>query len=111
MNKSQIARKQLIALSQQAKQLIENSPVPLTVNQALVMIYKDQTEAEEFKTFKQWKEDGYLVIKGQSSFRVWGKPLKASKQQPDNPDEQQEYKLWPMCCLFSNLQVEQIEPA
>jgi len=109
LTKTQLARKQLMELSCLAKQFIKNGHEDLTVNEALLMMYSEGTEAAEFKTFKQWKEAGYSVIKGQIAYRIWGKPLKASKQQPDNPDEQKEYKLWPMCCLFSNLQVEPLQ--
>ena len=97
-------RKQLIALSQLMRELIEAGEVE-TVNEGLIETYKEQNPgAEEFNTFNQWKEKGFTIIKGSTAFVVWGQPRKA-EQTPEGSDEPEEYKYWPLCYLFSNEQV------
>ncbi len=97
-------RKELIALSQVMRALIEAGEVE-TVNEGLIETYKEQTPgAKEFNTFNQWKEQGFTINKGSKAFVVWGQPRKA-EQTPEGSDEPEEYKYWPLCYLFSNEQV------
>jgi len=97
-------RKQLIALSQQMRALIEAGEYE-TVNEGLIETYKEEHPgADEFNTFNQWKEKGYTIVKGSTAFVVWGQPRKA-QQVPEGADEPEEYKYWPLCYLFSNEQV------
>lgn len=97
-------RKKLIALSQGARELIETGEYG-TVNEALTGMYAEENEGiEEFKTFNQWKQDGYTIIKGSTAFLVWGQPRKV-EQVPEGADEPEEFKYWPLCYLFANTQV------
>ncbi len=102
-------RDMLKALSKTAKKLLETGDYT-TVNEAIINgIYKQNNpEIIDFKTFNQWKNEGMKVKKGSRGFMVWGKPKKNQKEESDN-EETDEYKYWPMCYLFSNLQVEKMD--
>lgn len=120
--KTQAARIELINLSNEVRQqvalLAAITGKPMTVNEGLLMTYKIETGCQTFKTFHQWKEDGYRVKKGVASFRVWGSPInaKAKEADPESTDQGEEakqYEYWPMCSLFNESQVEPLdsEPA
>lgn len=98
-------RKNLIDLSQAARELVTSGEFE-KVNEALVEgIYKEQDpNIQELKTFNQWKDEGKIIKKGSKAFLVWGQPRKG-EQVPEGSDEPEEYKYWPLCYLFSNLQV------
>jgi hypothetical protein len=72
-------------------------------------IYKAEG-VEDFKTFKQWGEEGYRVIKGESCiYPIWGRKTKGTAKET-NPKEgedpkESEYKFFPVCFLFANTQV------
>jgi hypothetical protein len=97
-------RKNLIDLSKLARSLIEMGEAD-SVNDGLIYLYDQrQQKACEYNTFNQWKEKGYTIIKGVHAFCVWGQPRTAS-QTPEGATEPEEYKYWPICYLFSELQV------
>jgi len=118
-SKSNEARAVLIGLSRAAKEqrelmvLMADTPekklfaTTLTVNDVLIINYKKESGCQLFKTFHDWKNDGYKVKKGEKAFRIWGKPIKAlKKSETDTSNEDQEFKMFPMCCVFNELQVE-----
>lgn len=98
-------RERLISISQAARELVKSGEFE-GVNEAIVEgIYKKQNpNIEEFKTFHQWKHEGKTIVKGSKAFLVWGQPKK-TEQAPEDSNEPKEYKYWPLCYLFSNLQV------
>lgn len=96
-------RKELIALSKAVKLLVKEGQFD-SVNEGLLEIYSDGEETE-FNTFHQWKEKGYSIMKGSKAFLVWGKPRQVAVAEPQTPEEE-EYKYWPVCYLFSENQVE-----
>lgn len=97
-------RKKLIELSQVARALKEAEEVD-SVNEGLIYLYDEQQGQEcEYNTFHQWKDKGCTVLKGVHAFCVWGQPRTAS-QTPEGSAEPEEYKYWPICYLFSDLQV------
>lgn len=63
--------------------------------------------ATEFNTFKQWKERGATIVKGQTAFVIWGQPLqpKEKKKEEDQTDAVEDYRYFPLCFLFSDKQV------
>ena len=79
-----------------------------TINQILVEGYKMETEAEDFRTFKQWKDAGYKVNKGSKGFPVFSNPstkLKEAKGvQPTEGERVHFYTAY----LFNEKQVTQI---
>ncbi|MBD3630521.1 ArdC family protein [Cyclobacterium sp.] len=115
-------RAQLIALSNEAKEIrddmaegaeTENEALfwaSRTVNYMLINHMYDTEGAEEFNTFKQWKEQGATIRKGSKAFLVWGQPIgkqraKEAQQKGQKAPEEDEYRFFPICYLFSNKQV------
>ena len=128
---TEAARKKLVAMSKQAKEvramMVANAPTveeaikaeDMSINDVLLMMYREDVGAGEFKTFKDWKAEGYKVKAKEKAFRIWGQPLKARKPQEEGQEsegteatdkEAKKYKLWPMCCLFHVSQVEPMGP-
>ena len=120
------ARKILIAMSQKAQDMMEMPGNDIhfegckKINDYLLVMHKKDTGCEQFKTFYDWKKEGYKIKKGAKSKRVWGSPLKAKKQGEEKQakgvpetesksDVEKTFKFWPMCSLFSENQVELIE--
>lgn len=121
---------ELIARSQEAKSirqgLINNAETDeqafyaasLTINAVLISMYTAETGADTFQTFEQWKTDGYSVRKGEKAFRVWGTPRRVKNQdqsaaapEENKADDASKYEFYPMCCLFSNQQVDKTDGA
>jgi len=79
-------------------------------------VYK-QTEAgiTDFKTFEEWKREGATIKKGEKAFPIWGQPIGKQKvATAENKGEEytateKENKHYPICYVFSNLQVSFIE--
>ncbi len=107
-------RAKLIVLSCQAKEqtllLAAMTGQELSVNQMLVMNYETETGCKTFKTFHDWKKDGYRVKKGETALRVWGKPIKGkAEDESAEAGEEKQFKMFPMCCLFNENQVEPLD--
>jgi len=76
-----------------------------SVNEGLIQLYTADGEHSTFKTFQQWKDEGKFIIKGSKAFVIWGSPRKAVRPEAEE-GEDDEFKYWPLCYLFSNKQVE-----
>ena len=83
-----------------------------TVNQGLKEAYAQEGHVE-LKTLKQWNAEGKRVKKGESALMLWGKPQKINlSDQPNQKEQNEEAKEWdfyPICFVFSNLQVQSVE--
>jgi len=81
----------------------------MSINDIIAMWYREQTGAKVFKTFNQWREQGYSIKRGSKAFVLWGRRQKgkdvAVKQEEAEP-EFVEYKFYPITYLFSDQQVE-----
>lgn len=79
-----------------------------TINDAIInTVYKNEIH-KYFKTFNQWKADGYFVKKGEKAFVVWGRPKEKQDAEKGKEDsENQESTFFPLAFLFSNAQVEE----
>lgn len=79
----------------------------VTMNELLVQSYKAQTGAKFFRTFKEWKSEGYTILKGSKGFPVFSRPIGVLKeikgQDGISPDL---YKMFGTCYLFNELQVK-----
>ena len=107
------AKAELIQLSETVRllQQIGEIDVYSTLNEALIQYYRKTENDEEliFKTFNQWKEEGFSVIKGSKAFKVWSAKIKATTMEAGPEGESakaKEYKFFNVCCLFSSNQVE-----
>jgi antirestriction protein ArdC len=82
-----------------------------TINDAIINeIYKDGIHCV-FNTYRQWREKGFQVRKGEKAFFVWARPLDALKEQPTPEEQDGKSRFFPLCFLFSNAQVDRIETA
>lgn len=77
----------------------------MPVNEVIKKWYREQTGAKTFKTFRQWQEAGYSVMKGSKAFLLWSRKRQVISLDP----EAEEYEFFPIAFMFSDLQVEQAE--
>jgi hypothetical protein len=68
-----------------------------------------------FKKFNEWKQAGAIVKKGSKAFPIWGQPIGAQKEEAAESKGEnytatdEENTRFPMCYVFSNLQVATTE--
>jgi len=104
MNAYKVRRENLKELSRRLKIGMKSGDIDAaSVNQALIQFYAADGH-KEFKTFYQWKALGKAIIKGSKAFVVWGSPQAIQIQ--DEESENDEFKYWPLCYLFSDKQVQ-----
>jgi hypothetical protein len=96
-------RKTLISLSNAIRQLVDEG-IFEGVNEGIKASYAEEGHTE-LNTFKGWKEAGQQVCKGSEALLIWGSPRKTEQGEED---EDQATKFWPVCYLFSNLQIQSI---
>lgn len=77
-----------------------------TVNDAIInTVYKNDTH-KYFKTFNQWRAEGFFVQKGEKAFVVWGRPTKEQEaEKGKEKTAEDESRFFPLAFLFSNAQV------
>jgi hypothetical protein len=69
----------------------------------------------DFKKFNEWKQQGATVKKGEKAFPIWGQPIgkqkdEEAKSKGENYQAtEEEHERYPICYVFSNLQVRSIE--
>lgn len=99
-------RLELSKLSQSIKAAMELGQIEAaTINEALIEIYSEGEEVE-FKTFNDWKKEGYKIVKGSKSFPIWGAPIKCkAKVIEEGAEEAKEFSMFPICNVFSSKQV------
>lgn len=99
-------REQLKALSKGLGQLKKIGAID-SINDGLIEIYTDN-ENHIFKSYRQWKEEGKQVKKGEKAFLLWGKPKAIGKniEAEINTTEDKENEFFPIAYVFSNKQVE-----
>ena len=92
-------RKELIEISKVAKTLRDTEEIDGTINYMLLNYIYKTGNANEFNTFEDWQNEGYVVRKGAKAFVAWGKP---KEKKTDRGDV---LKYYPITYLFSDLQV------
>ena len=100
-------RKQLAEISKPLQAMVKEGAYS-TVNEGLAEIYKERNpDIEKFNTFRQWKNAGKTILKGATAYLFWGQPTEISQQETDagSTEEEKKMKYFPLCYLFSNLQV------
>ncbi len=98
-------RQALKEMSAQVKPLVEQGKFE-KLNQAIVETFYKKGAHQDFKTFNQWKYEGFAVQKGEKAVFVWGKPLSAQAQERGEKLADDESDFYPLCFLFSNAQVK-----
>ncbi|MEI7594496.1 MAG: ArdC-like ssDNA-binding domain-containing protein [Bacteroidota bacterium] len=82
-----------------------------TTNQLLMMFLYNKNKDLVFKKFNDWKAENKTVKKGEKAIMVWGQPSAIQKQKEaerkgeDFDPNSEDRSLFPICFLFSNLQV------
>ena len=86
-----------------------------TVN-GLLRFYYACKGYKNLKTFREWKEEGYIVRRGEKSLLVWGAPVpsKAEKEcteelKKEGKEEEAKDDYFPVCHLFAEVQVYKLE--
>ena len=64
-------RKQLVEISKVAKALRETEEIDGTINYTLLNYIYNTGNANEFKTFDEWKREGFGIRKGAKAFVAW----------------------------------------
>ena len=130
---SQRAKKELSNRDMQFQKLLQVSAQAKTIKTKLVQNAKSNDQAlfyaaqplnyfilnyvytsdeiTDFKKFTEWKNEGATVKKGEKAFPIWGQPV--AKQRQDEAEQKgekyvstdEERQRFPMCYVFSNLQV------
>lgn len=65
----------------------------------------------EFKKFGEWKNENATIRKGAKAYPIWGQPIAKQKQEEaekkgeEYEPSMEEMRHFPMCYVFSNLQV------
>ncbi len=101
-------RQQLSELSTTVKPLVTSGQFD-NVNEAVIETFYRKEGNTEFNTYKQWKEKGFQVRKGEKAYFVWAKPLAALQAEQGKETDEDSRKYFPLCFLFSNRQVEPIK--
>ena len=109
--KAHEAREQLKAYSVAVKELVETGKYK-TVNDALIETVYNDEKHHEFKSYEEWKKEGYQVRKGEKAFLLWGKPKEHPSHQSkenDTPGKEEHSTYFPVIRVFSDAQVVQRE--
>ncbi|WP_337941423.1 ArdC-like ssDNA-binding domain-containing protein [Parabacteroides sp.] len=86
----------------------------IRINDIIADWYRKESGATIFKTFAQWKKDGYNIKKGSKAFILWSKKKSVTKpgeaiEASTEPTEETAYEFFPVAYLFSDLQVEEAQ--
>ncbi len=98
---TQLKRDELRELSRQVMPMVKEGTYK-NVNMALIESLYKRDGNEIFKTYDQWRADGFQVRKGEKAFLIWSRP---NRKQEEGTEEQKFFRL---AFLFSNLQVEAV---
>ncbi|GAP73076.1 hypothetical protein SAMD00024442_6_32 [Candidatus Symbiothrix dinenymphae] len=82
-----------------------------TINEGLRDLYASQGHID-LKTLPQWNSVGKKVRKGEHALLLWGKPQKTMPKpelQPDTDKDVDEMNFFPLCFVFSNLQIQEAQ--
>lgn len=113
-------REELKAISASFRIAVKLGSLP-TVNAGLANYYAEQGHTT-LKTYRQWQDEGFQVKQGSKALLLWAEPKSYHKSaenttteskpvETKNDDTQSEgdgEKWFPVCFVFSNLQVFEI---
>lgn len=98
-------REILKGLSKPLQLLVKEGAIS-SVNDGLKEIYA-QSGHTQLKTLQQWNRDGKRVVKGSHALCLWGAPKPIDKQEDNQGGENDPADFYPLCFVFSNLQVNE----
>lgn len=84
-----------------------------TVN-GLLRYYYESRGYKELKTFRQWKEEGYSVKKGEKAILLWAQPVASSQSkeaatEAGKTEEEAKEDYFPVCHVFAACQVQRMK--
>jgi len=97
-------RKYLIQLAKDIKAKYPESHSNGNLNALILAMYKAQTGCKVFKTFAQWKAEGFKIIKGSKGYPVFSRPINTIKAEKGQ-EADQESKFFGTAILFNESQV------
>jgi len=80
-----------------------------TLNSYITSIYERIEGTSEFYTFKQWKDKGFKVKKGEKCYRIFSAPKSYKIGESKETGEDIKGNRFFQACIFSSNQVEPIE--
>lgn len=95
-------------------QILVKSDVLDSVNEGLKAIYSESGHTD-LKTLHQWNKEGKSIKKGERALCLWGSPKRLESAEDshnsttDQTDENDSMNFYPLCFVFSNLQVYEKE--
>lgn len=101
-------REELKQLSKAVKPLVKAEQYD-SVNEAVIELFYRKDGHNEFNTLWEWNKKGYRVLKGSKAFAVWATPKKLNRIEQQGQDDDKKMDFYPICYLFSNLQVEEMQ--
>ena len=108
--KVQEKRNELIAMSKPLRMLVKDGRFN-SINEGLKWLYQQDGHIE-LKNIYEWNKEGKRVKKGAKALLLWGIPKRKNKEnepsnQPKEGEEQEQdgRDFYPICYVFSNLQV------
>ena len=106
--RAKIRRKALSDLSRLIKPLVQAGQFD-SVNDGLLHTYREETGQSVFHTFRDWRERGCFVNKGETGYPIWSRPM-ALQDKPEGADETEtsskpERRVFRMAYLFHYGQV------
>ena len=88
----------------------------IRINDIIAEWYRKESGATVFKTFAQWKTDGFNIKKGSKAFILCSRKRTATKGEETTSDNTGasenkgiSYEFFPISYLFSDLQVEKTQ--
>ena len=84
-----------------------------TVN-GLLRYYYESRGYRDLKTFRQWKEEGFSVKKGEKAILLWAQPIasnqsKAEATEAGKTEEEAKEDYFPVCHVLASCQVQQMK--
>lgn len=78
------------------------------VNPLLISFYQLETGCTDFRTFKAWKEAGYMVRKGAKGYPIFSRPIGKIKEEKGLTTNEGDYSHFGTCYLFNESQVDKV---
>ena len=104
-------KKELLDIAKKARQMIGETRSNGTVNEYILSIYKKQTGAITFRTFKGWKDAGFSVKKGEKGYPVFSRPIGVIKSEKNKEADSEDFKRFGTAYLFNEFQINKHETA
>lgn len=114
-------RQALIAMSQEAKSLVEAGEYE-RINEALVAMHSEilgvSSDRESWNTFNGWKQAGKMVIKGEKGSTIWSRKRKAEAKDSEaeatattkEKETAKAFSFFGVATIFHSSQVEEYTP-